>query len=101
MNESYYIDIHGYEKVIFLDYMMKRQTNIPFKGNVRFIDIIDFAKSFNFNTSDIQKLEDINELIRKAFLGDDDSLNILEELSNSALYKLKKADKRRSWQLLN
>jgi len=64
--------------------------NIPFKGNVRFIDIIDFAKLFDFNTRDIQRLEDINEIIQKAFLGDDESLNILEKRSNSALYELKK-----------
>ena len=64
--------------------------NIPFKRNVRFFDIIDFAKLFKFNARDIQKLEDINEIIQKAFLGDDKSLDILEKLSNSALYELGK-----------
>jgi hypothetical protein len=45
---------------------------------------------FNFNARDIQKLEYINEIIQKAFLGDDESLNSLEKLSNSALYELRK-----------
>jgi len=63
--------------------------SIPYMSNVIFIDIIDFAKVFNFIKDDIQELEDINELIQKAFFGDEDSLNDLEELSNYALYKLR------------
>lgn len=70
--------------------------NIPFKNNIRFIDIIDFAKLFNFNAGDIQLLEHINQIIKKAFLGDDEALNTLEKLSYSALYKLSKADKGRN-----
>lgn len=64
--------------------------NIPFKRNIRFFDIIDFAKLFKFNAVDIQKLEDINEIIQEAFLGDNKSLDYLEKLSNSALYELRK-----------
>jgi hypothetical protein len=41
-------------------------------------------------------LEYINQIIQKAFLGNDDALNTLKELSNSALYRLRKADKRKS-----
>jgi hypothetical protein len=70
--------------------------NIPLKNNIRFIDIIDFAKLFNFNAGDFQLLEHINQIIKKAFLGDDEALNTLEKLSHSALYKLSKADKGRN-----
>jgi len=72
------------------------ELNIPFKSNIRFMDIIDFAKLFNFNAGDIQLLEHINQIIKKAFLGDDEALNTLEKLSYSALYKLSKADKGRN-----
>jgi len=70
--------------------------NIPFKGNIRFMDIIDFANLFNFKARDLKMLEFINHTIKKAFLGDDKSLDTLEELSNSALYKLRKVEKRKS-----
>jgi hypothetical protein len=70
--------------------------NFPFKGNIRFIDIIDFAKLFNFNERNFQTLEFINNTIKKAFLGDDESLDALEDLSNSALYALSKNEKRKS-----
>ena len=60
------------------------------------MDLIDFAKLFNSNAENIQMLEHINQIIQKAFLGNDEALNTLEELSNSALYKLRKADKRKS-----
>ena len=70
--------------------------NIPFKDNVRFMDHIDFLKLFNFNARDIQMLECINNTIKKAFLGDDEALDILEELSNSALYTLRKTEKKKA-----
>lgn len=69
--------------------------NIPFKNNIRFMDLIDFAKLFNFNAENIQMLEHINRIIQKAFLGNDEALETLEELSNSALYKLRKAYRRK------
>ena len=59
------------------------------------MDLIDFAKLFNFNAENIQMLKHINRIIQKAFLGNDEALETLEELSNSALYKLRKAYKRK------
>ena len=70
--------------------------NIPFKCNIRFMDLIDFAKLFNFNPEDIQLLENINQIIQEAFLGDDEALDTLEKQSCSALYKLSKTDKGKS-----
>lgn len=64
-------------------------------SNVRFMDLIDFAKLFNFNAIDIKKLEYINRIIQNAFLGNNESLNILEKMSNSALYELGKVDKQK------
>jgi hypothetical protein len=76
--------------------MFISNLHIPYKKNVLFVDLIDFAQFFNFNARDIQRLEDINEIIIKALLGDDDCLDVLEELSDSALYKPTKADKKRN-----
>ena len=86
------IVFYGYynNKVFEVLQNLLNHINIPFISNVRFMDLIDFAKMFNFNARDIQKLEYINEIIQKAFLGDDESLNSLEKLSNSALYELRK-----------
>ena len=91
------IVFYGYynNKVFEVLQDLLNDLNIPFKSNIRFIDLIDFAKLFNFNAGNIQMLEHINQIIQKAFLGNDEALNTLEELSNSALYKLRKAYKRK------
>ena len=70
--------------------------NIPFKKNILFMDVIKFARFFNFKSIDIQNLEDINEMIKRAFLGDEESLITLEKLSDNALYQLIKAERNRT-----
>ena len=58
---------------------------------------IDLMNSQNNKLLEIYSLniEHINHIIQKAFLGNDEALETLEELSNSALYKLRKAYKRK------
>ncbi|MFX1276186.1 MAG: hypothetical protein ACFFBP_09090 [Promethearchaeota archaeon] len=96
-NRLLFIVFYGYYNNKIFDTLndLLNYLNIPHKSNVRFIDLIDFAKLFGFNTEDIQMLEYINQIIQNAFLGDEESLKHLEKLSNSALYKLRKLDKRK------
>lgn len=72
------------------------KSSIPYKNNVRFMDIMDFAALFNLDEINIQRLKDINQIIKDAMLGNDKSLETLEAMSNSALYELSRADKRKS-----
>lgn len=65
------------------------RSTADYKENIRFIDIIDFARELNFLTgNEIQDLEEINNLIIAALKGVECALEKFETLQDEALLEL-------------
>ena len=64
--------------------------NSLYKENAYFMDIQKFGHFLGMNNDEIAEITKIEELILKAVNGDNDALLKLEQLSDEAMYRLKR-----------
>ena len=70
-----------------------KDNNIVASENTKYMNVVELAKLLNLEKKYIEEIEDLDNLIKKAIMKDDNALEKLEILSEEAITRLRKNNK--------